>query len=299
MNLSNVNTLYKLTESLKERGTQQKISYVTMTVLLTISAWILGRLIWLPWGEESISQWTPSRSAQVSANTGQSLDISELQNSHLFGEYKQSAAPIVTQPKVQDAPKSRLNVDLVGLVLSSNPDKSLAVISNRGKQATYGINETIEGTRAKLVQVQSDRVIIDNAGRNETVMLEGIKYSKVRTQVEEPQKSSVTNTQVPQETLDRIQQEIRKDAKQIFQYVRLSQVKRDGTVVGYRLSPGKDPALFNSVGLKPGDIAVSINGLDLQDNSAMTEVFKNLSQMSELNLMVERDGQSHEINIEL
>ncbi|NOH80883.1 type II secretion system protein GspC [Vibrio sp. RE86] len=270
-----------------------------MTMLLAISAWTLGRLIWLPWGEESVSRWEPSRSVQSSETAGKSLDISELQNSHLFGEFKQSAAPVVVQPKVQDAPKSRLNVGLVGLVISSNPDKSLAVISNRGKQATYGINETIEGTRAKLIQVQSDRVIIDNAGRNETVMLEGIKFSKMRTQPEPSKQSTVTKTQVPQDTLDKIQQEIRKDAKKIFQYVRLSQVKRDGMIVGYRLSPGKDPALFNSVGLKPGDIAVSINGLDLQDSSAMTEVFKNLSQMSELNLMVERDGQSHEINIEL
>ncbi|MDN3684057.1 hypothetical protein QW180_09280 [Vibrio sinaloensis] len=37
-----------------------------------------------------------------------------------------------------------------------------------------------------------------------------------------------------------------------FQYVRMSQVKRDGDVMGYRLTPGKDKALFDSVGLKSG-----------------------------------------------
>lgn len=69
---------------------------------------------------------------------------------------------------IQDAPKTRLNLVLVGAVASSNPKLSLAVIANRGTQATYGINEEIEGTRAKLKAVLVDRVIIDNSGRDET-----------------------------------------------------------------------------------------------------------------------------------
>ena len=53
------------------------------------------------------------------------------------------------------------------------------MIANRGTQATYGINEEIEGTRAKLKAVLIDRVIIDNSGRDETLMLEGIEYKRL------------------------------------------------------------------------------------------------------------------------
>ena len=97
----------------------------------------------------------------------------------------------------------------------------------------------------------------------------------------------------------KIRDEIRRDAKQIFQYVRMSQVKKEGLVIGYRLSPGKDKALFDSVGLKSGDIAIAINGQALQDPAAMGEVFRSLSQLTELTLTVERDGQPFEIYIEL
>ena len=76
-------------------------------------------------------------------------------------------------------------------------------------------------------------------------------------------------------------------------------MKRDGEVIGYRLSPGKDKELFESVGLKPGDVATQLNGQNLSDPAAMGEIFKNISQLTELNLTVERDSQSFEIYIEL
>jgi len=291
-----VNALFKLGESVKEVQVQQRISFTVMALLLVMSAWILGQLVWQPLTSETVTKWQPTRFSAGQTSSSQTVNLTELQNSHLFGEY-QEQRQVVTQPKVEDAPKSRLSVVLVGVVTSTNPDKSLAVIANRGKQATYGIGEVIEGTRAKLYQVQKDRVIVDNSGRNETVMLEGLKYSKPEPE-KAPQPSSST-AQIPQNKLEQIRDEIRKDAKQIFQYVRMSQVKRDGDVLGYRLSPGKDKALFDSVGLKPGDVATQINGLDLKDSSAMGEIFQNISQMTELTLTVERDGQPYEIYIEL
>ncbi|EEX95128.1 general secretion pathway protein C [Vibrio orientalis CIP 102891 = ATCC 33934] len=298
MKQNSAQALYKLSESLKEPHVQQRASYTIMIALLAICAWIIGQMIWQPWSSPSVSQWRPVNVAQSGSDSAVGIDISELQNSHLFGELNQ-AAPVVEQPKLQDAPKSRLNVVLVGAVTSSNPEKSLAVIANRGRQATYGINEVIEGTRAKLIQVQSDRVIIENAGRNETVMLEGLKYSKPEAATKTHAETTSTRSQVPAEALEKIRQEIRQDSSKIFQYVRMSQIKQDGDVVGYRLSPGKDKVLFESVGLKQGDIAVSINGLDLKDSSVMSEIFKNLSQLTELTLTVERNGQPHEIYIEL
>ncbi len=292
MKHQSVSALHRLSESIQEIQIQQRLSKIVVIVLLAISAWILGRLIWQPFTSESITQWQPKSSNNQSTNVGSSVNLTELQNGQLFGQY-QEQQKVVEKPKVQDAPKSQLNVVLVGVVTSTNPNKSLAVIANRGKQETYGIGEVIEGTRAKLYQVQQDRVIVDNSGRNETVMLEGLKYARPEPrQVSEP-------PPVSQDKLEQIRDEIRQDTKQVFQYVRMSMVKTGNDVVGYRLSPGKDPALFNAVGLESGDIATQINGLDLKDSAAMGEIFKSLSELTELTLTVERDGQPYEIYIEL
>lgn len=280
---------------------QQKLSLVLCCVLIAASAWILGQLAWfIEPAEQTVVPWTATAS---SSSTPQStLDISSLQQSNMFGAYNPTTPAVVEQQVIQDAPKTRLNLVLVGAVASSNPKLSLAVIANRGTQATYGINEEIEGTRAKLKAVLVDRVIIDNSGRDETLMLEGIEYKRLSVSEPAPPRTSSSvrgnNPASAEEKLDEIKAKIMKDPQQIFQYVRLSQVKRDDKVIGYRVSSGKDSELFNSVGLQNGDIATQLNGQDLTDPAAMGNIFRSISELTELNLVVERDGQQHEVFIE-
>ncbi|MFW7523676.1 type II secretion system protein GspC [Vibrio ostreicida] len=271
---------------------QDRISSVTMIVLMVATAWVAGALIWKPMESTSVIAWQPS-STKGSSSKQSSLNTTELQNSHLFGRY-QAQAPAVKKPVVTEAPKSRLNVVLVGVVTSSNTEQSLAVIASRGQQATYGVGETLEGTRATVVDVLYDRIIVDNSGRNETVMLEGLEYTK------KPQilpKSSSVGAEVAKDKLEEVRALLRKDTKKIYNYVSMAQVKRNGEILGYRLTPGKEGEFFESVGLKPGDIATQINGLDLSNPASMAEIFNNMSQLTEFNLTVEREGQSYEIYI--
>lgn len=290
--------LSQLGMSLKNSQVQAKISRGLTVVLLVVCAWLAGELVWWMVDSPSVVSRSIRASGEVTRTAPERLNLSSLQNSHLFGRYTQEA-PAEAAP-IQEAPKSRLNLVLVGAVVSSNSEKSLAVIANKGQQETVGIGEAIQGTRAKLVQVHSDRVIIDNAGRNETIMLQGIDYSAQSAPSSSSSKGSSSHrVEVSPDTLERIREEIRQDAKQVFQYVRMSQIKEGDDVVGYRLSPGKDRELFDEVGLQNGDIAVQINGLDLKDAAAMTQVFNALSELTELTLTVEREGQPYEIYIEL
>ncbi|MCW8832421.1 MAG: type II secretion system protein GspC, partial [Colwellia sp.] len=49
----------------------------------------------------------------------------------------------------------------------------------------------------------------------------------------------------------------------ITDYLRISPARENGAIVGYRLSPGKNPEFFKLSGLKAGDVAVQMNGYDL------------------------------------
>lgn len=281
---------------------QQRMSMLLVIVLLSASAWLLGKMVWMLLEPET--EITPWRAGQVSTSGDSnlsSIDLSDVHNAHWFGRYQADAAPVVRQqPVVTDAPKTKLNLTLVGVVASSNGNKSLAVIANRGQQATYGLDEVIEGTRAKLKAVLVDRVIIENAGRDETLMLDGIDYAKrSQSPAANPVQSRQAAAPEPDSgRLEQIQQEISQDPQQLFQYVRMSQVKRDGDVVGYRLSPGKDRELFESIGLQNGDIATQLNGQDLTDPAAMGQIFQDIGNLSELSLTVERDGQPYDVYIQ-
>lgn len=281
---------------------QNPASVFFTLVLLSASAWMLGKMVWTLQSEPVlISAWNPSNvgSAKTKSST---IDISTLQTGSLFGQYSESA-PVVDTPKVVDAPKTRLNLVLVGVVASSDVNKNLAVIANRGAQSTYGINEVIEGTRAKLKAVFVDRVIIDNSGRDETLMLDGIDYSARNsassTNQPRAQRPATNDVRQSEDKLDAIREAILKNPQEIFQYVRLSQVKEDDTIVGYRVSPGRDTALFESVGLQDGDIAIEFNGFDLTKPEVMNELASAVSEMTEINLSVLRDGQQHDIYIQL
>lgn len=94
------------------------------------------------------------------------------------------------------------------------------------------------------------------------------------------------------EKVDQIRAEIAKDPQSVFKYINISPVKKDGGIVGYRVSPGRDAALFNDVGLKAGDIAVQLNGIDLSDPSSSVELMQVMNDPQELNLTVERDTNS-------
>lgn len=283
--------------SLQKLVANQAVISAWVTVIFLLSAaWVAGKLIWFPYQQVDFVTWQPSSRNMPAGSQQARLDLSTLQNSHLFGRYQADVVAPVAKPKLEDAPKSRLNLVLVGVVTSSDAGKSLAVVAKGGKQATYGINEVIVGTQAKVVQVQADRIIVDNSGRNETVMLEGIKYS---TPVQRAAQTSPALSANTKDKLEQIRAEITKDPKQIFQYVRMSQMKQDGEVVGYRLSAGKSRELFDSVGLKNGDVATHLNGQDLRNAAAMGEIFSHLSELTELNLTVERNGQPYDIYIEL
>ncbi|EMV7291502.1 type II secretion system protein GspC [Vibrio alginolyticus] len=282
---------------------QAKLSLLLTCLFIAITGWILGKIVWLAIPQSSeVPQWRPSASSVAASNKGDAIDFNALQNANLFGKYTEQKAAVVEQPIVKDAPKTRLNLTLVGAVASSDANTSLAVIANRGKQATYGLGEEIEGTRATLKAVLVDRVIIDNQGRDETLMMEGIEYKKLSESPQvaraQAQRAEAATSDVG-EKLEQIREEIAKVPQSVFKYITISPVKKDGDIVGYRVSPGRDAALFNDVGLQPGDIAVQLNGIDLSDPSSSVQLMQVMSDPQELNLTVERDGQQYDIYIQL
>jgi general secretion pathway protein C len=275
-----------------------------MTLFLAASAWLLGSMVWLPFSQTSVQAWQVQLSNE--AVTTSSVNVSEIQKRNLFGQYQAQAADKASKPVVQDAPETRLALSLVGVVSVEPAQKSLAIIANKGQQATYGIGERIDGTRAEVSAVYSDRVVINNAGRNETLMLLDVAYnnrtverpSRRQSAAERPNVDYNRETPAEADSLEGIKQKIMGDPSQLFQYVRLSALKRDDQVVGYTLSPGRSAELFNSVGLEKGDIATQINGIDLTEQDAIGKLMPLMQDLTEVNLTVERDGEPYEIYIQ-
>lgn len=287
---------------------QKKLSNATSVVLLVVIAYLLAELTWQMLTPKNHFNVQPQAGViKTSSDMKTGFNLSELKALNLFGQYiakKDQPKPKVTQT-VEDAPETKLNLTLSAVVASLDEAIASAVISNLNQQTTYGIGEKIDGTRATLEQVFADRVIIKHAGKFETLMLDGIKFSKTVAQPESQER--IVSAQA-QETFDnRNNRELQQQAQEIksavledpgtlTDYLRISPKKNEeGDIVGYLLMPGKNPEFFKSSGLKSGDVAVQMNGYDLTSPLEAAQALNALKTESEVSLLVDRNGDLNEI----
>lgn len=286
-------------------------------LLCVLLAWLLAQLSWqlvpIPVSTETL---VPP-AARFTVNKNNQVDLTTLVSFSLFGKAEQTktdkAAPVEV---VTEAPKTKLNVKLTGLVaIGDAPDVGSAIIDSRGVEATYAIGDTIEGTNAVLKQVLYDRVLIQQAGAYETLMLDGMEYSKV-TQAnvglgrsddfsDEPPGLNAAPTvdmMAPVEVNDLLvehREELMKEPMKFFDYIRVSPERDKGQLIGYKLTPGKDPALFAQLGLQAGDLAVEINGIRLDDMQQAMGAINELRNAQEASIKIERDGETRDILVNL
>ncbi|NKF52506.1 type II secretion system protein GspC [Shewanella sp. WXL01] len=275
-----------------------------LVLALMLAAQITWKLVPVP---KDNTRWSPT--PVTSNQAGGSIDLSAVHKLSLFGDADAEAA----QPKVEqveqitDAPKTNLSIQLTGVVASTAQTKGLAVIESSGSQETYSLGDKIKGTSASLKEVYADRIIISNAGRYETLMLDGLKYTtnsaandslqQAKTK-QKVQKLDKRNSAIS-ETIAESRAELLADPSKITEYIAISPVRKGEEIAGYRLNPGKDRDLFKQAGFKANDLAKSINGYDLTDMSQGLEVMAQLPELTEMSVMVEREGQLVEIMFSL
>ena len=197
---------------------------------------------------------------------------------------------------VSAAPKTKLNLTLVGVVAASDPNASSAIISYKSKQNSYFIDSEIEGTDASVSEIHEDRVILDVDGVLQTLMLEGVDNLE---QQNDQQTKAVREVKAKSVDVALDRSAILKDPGKLTDYIRISPYRQDGAIVGYRLRPGKDRTVFEQAGLKNNDLAIELNGVDLTDTQQAFSLMKDFPTMTEISLTVERNGQLHELYLNI
>ena len=240
-----------------------------------------------------------------SSNSETNVDISELKKLSLFGQAdKKTVEKKIVAPVITDAPKTSLSVQLTGVVASTSEQNGLAVIDSNGSQETYSLGDKIKGTSAVLKEVFSDRVILANSGRYETLMLDGLKYTPngVRAKSKAPSSNVAVSRKIDKRKNRRISEQIEEYREQIMQnpakisdFISIIPKRGNGGLVGYLLNPGKDGQFFKASGLKPNDLAKTLNGYDLTDINQSIEVMGQLPELTQLSVTVERQGKLIEI----
>jgi len=283
----------------------QKIPTLVLAVISTLLAYQLALLTWsLVPENKPILLWKPviNKNQEKSAQ----INTERLLQQHLFGEKVAVAKPVVQKAvvaTVTTAPKTRLKLTLVGVVAASDPQFSSVIIERKGAQSSYFIDSEIDGTSAVITHIYQDRIILDVKGSMQTLMLDGVETlakqqgstenrAQVRKKVNNSPPSSI-------KTINLDRKGLLDNPAKLTDFVRISPVRENGIIKGYRVKPGKDKSLFEEAGLKNGDLAVELNGIDLTDTQQTLSLMKEFPTMTDMTLSVERDGQIHELYLSI
>ena len=182
-----------------------------------------------------------------------------------------------------DAPDSRLDLKLRGVIAAGDPRYSRAFIaSGNDDERGYPIGAQLPG--GALVQaIHPDRVVLSRNGSLETLRLP-------REAVASGEPSAIQSADL---------RGAQQNPSRLLDWLRpvVATESNTGRQLGYRVYPGRDPDRFTKLGLFPGDLVTAVNGQPLDDPSRSMELMRNLTGSDNITLTVERDGAQRIVQI--
>lgn len=292
------NWLVSILPRLATIGLDKRLPMLVLLLLVAMMAQSLAQVTWelLP-GQTQEPLSIPTRVASKAQSTGNSSQatITQISQWHLFGDAKKIVAKPVA--KVVDAPDTRLNLKLRGLLASTDPVAARAIIADgKGVEEAYAVDDNLPGN-AILREIYTDRVILEYRGRMETLRLpkdSQVNVAVAKNQVNRARGRGLKQAGTPDNAvlLRQYRDALTNNPQSLMNLVNASPVNEKGTgkLKGYRIRPGKDRKLLGRFGLKSGDVVTGVNGVALNNPIKALEIMRDLSTATSVTLDVERNG---------
>ncbi len=306
-----ISSLEQRYRALSAQLSRLPLSFWRQLLVVVALLWLchsLARLVWtlFPAPELPVPPVLAVQTVVENATSEYTIDLIELQREQIFGE---GTLEVELPPKQEikpgienNAAKTQLNLGLVGVLASNINEESTAIIAKGSEQDIYQIDDKLPvGANVTLAKILSDRVILNNNGKYESLWL----YSEADFKVKYSYSSSVDRDDevsgrgAPAPT--QIQSKIKASEvpKSISDVVRFSVHRENGQMLGFRIRPGKNKELFERLGLKANDIVTSVNGIPIDTPQAIRDNYQQLKSATTADLEVQRGEETVYINVSL
>lgn len=280
-----------------------------------LALWLLVRLVWtiLPRGDAAL-ELAPARLGDDAAGA---VPAQSAANWHLFGN-----TPI--RPGAgSSAPATMLSLILRGTFAATDPATGIAVIADpeNGERA-YAVGEDVV-PGARLTAVYPDHIVLTHEGVEETLKLSRDRNlvpgdivkptpatatsrsvaspiaGVAATAQSQPTSSSAAQTvQAPGDWQQTVAQ-LRQNPDELRKRVQVVPVLEGGKLTGVRLSAGADAALIEQIGLRPGDVVTTVNGMPIDSFARGEEIMSNLKNSGSVQVTVLREGKPIALTVSL
>lgn len=301
----------------------RRLRQVFLCVLVLWGGLALVRLLWAlvpiadPVAPPPSNVINPVSNGSARAGTTP-VDIDRLVAWHLFGE-PGATGPAIPEPEAatetnsregieEGARETRLQLKLRGIVASTEDGLGYAIIENNNQQAVYAVEDKLPVPgEVVLAKVMPRQVVLDNGGTYELLVLfEESSLGAAMGSMPAVDAPPVTSEQIEKrndsETTSLAQsyrQRLYENPQSLAEVVSVSAVREGSTLLGYRVSPGKNQEEFAQLGFQAGDLVTSVNGVSL-DNPANTMVLYNtMREAGEVVFELKRDDQQLTLSVNL
>ena len=257
-----------------------------------IAAWVLGVVLAIQAAliltNLAGATRTPAAHApQVVAHGARGTNVASIISAHLFG-----TAPVAAVDP-SNAPQTRVALVLTGIIAGKDPSTGFAIVGETANSAkVHAVGDRLPGG-VKLHSVESDRVLLERDGSLESLMLP----RQVAANAPPPQLPPQPAPNM--DSGDRVRRLIAEEPGVLSQVLRPQPVFAQGKQRGYRVYPGPNIQAFTRLGLRPGDLVVSVNGTPLDDPSRGQEIFRTIGSSSEAHVTVMRNGRQQDLTLNM
>ena len=259
------------------------------------------------------------------APAASAVDIERMTGWHLFGEAGADVVPqlpteeeIAAQRSARDgieqgASETRLDLTLRGVVASTADGLGHAIIEYRKQQDVYAVEDKLPVPgQVTLAKVMANQVVLDNGGTYELLTLfeETELESQLPAQPPAAPRASARGS-APAAVVDKredpgatalaqqYREQLYQDPQSLAEVVRVSAVREDGALLGYRIGPGEKREQFEALGFQPGDLVTSINGIALNDPANTMRLYQTMRSASEAVFELTRREQQLLVSVSL
>ena len=296
----------------------KRLQWGLLACLLVWIAVSIASLIWSLWSGPSLPVVTapivnpPSQTSQREEVI--TIDVESMLGLGLFGNpvnTTEQAQVAVQVPSERDgieagAKETRLDLTLVGTLVTSTDGLGTAVIEARKTQSTYAVGDSLPVTGdVTLAKVLTKQVVLNNGGRYELLTLFEdnplAKAVRVSTGQSEPLN---TPTKIPDSpntasgvVIDspeataiaaRYRDRLYNEPESLARTLKVSAVNDENGIYGYRVAPGSDATVFKALGFESGDIVTAVNGLDLSDPANTVSLYQSMRDATEATFELKR-----------
>jgi general secretion pathway protein C len=312
--------------ALLERIPLQRWQWLVIFLLVVWLSYSLARLVWLVIPNPQIPPASVMLVAGDNAAMGaaDTVNIAQLKGLTPFGDREvQDEAPVAeSQPGTSgiedDAADTQLNLILRGVLGSTDEKAGRAIIVAGDRADVYAVGDTLPvGNNVTLAKVLDVRVIINNNGTFESLWLfkDDPNAPKIESFAAPDLRTNPRGyadppfQQEPPVYVDRSQGDSPRFgpdlpdtdavARSLADVVAMSIYRENGQVIGYKIRPGRNAELFNSLGLQTDDIVTAVNGVALSNPGKIMEIYKSMGNTTSANLEIRRGGSTVNLDVML